>query len=183
MKYLDVLPSVCSTTHAQPALRLMINKAPRCLLVTSLLALFVGCSHTKSTVDYDKTVDFTELKTFVWTGSPSEAFGSEAKAEFYVEAMEANLESKGLSAVSQEGDFMIRTLPMERYTGQYDTITSGDLEFERSTLRVEFVNSGTGRVIWKGAADAHFSRDGSLEKAEQAIDEAVSKLLKAFPPK
>jgi hypothetical protein len=52
-------------------------------------------------------------------------------------------------------------------------------QYTEATLTVEFVDAKTRKVFWRGIAADTF---GSASEAERGIDEAVRKMLEAYPP-
>jgi hypothetical protein len=56
-----------------------------------------------------------------------------------------------------------------------------DYASESQTLRIEFVDPMTQRVIWRGCAKGPFDARMSAEKQAKLVDRAVARLLARFP--
>ena len=56
-------------------------------------------------------------------------------------------------------------------------------EYEEGSLILDFVDTKSKKMIWRGVAKADVMNADSPEKIEKLINEAVQKILKNFPPK
>ena len=53
---------------------------------------------------------------------------------------------------------------------------------EEGTLILDFVDTRSKKMIWRGSANADVSDATTPEKREKIIDDAVENILKYFPP-
>ena len=51
------------------------------------------------------------------------------------------------------------------------------------TLVLDFLDTGTRKLVWRGAAEAEINTQAPLPERNRLLNEAVSKMLKKFPPK
>ena len=56
-------------------------------------------------------------------------------------------------------------------------------QYREGSLILDVARSDGNALVWRGSATTRLSEETSPEKAEKKINEAVSKLLAAFPPK
>jgi hypothetical protein len=49
-------------------------------------------------------------------------------------------------------------------------------------LVLDFIDTGSKKVIWKGVATVYLSKDLTPEKIDDIVNEAVEKILVNFPP-
>ena len=74
--------------------------------------------------------------------------------------------------------------PRVRYWGGYwgpAGVTTH--EYEEGSLILDFVDTKSKKMIWRGAAKAVVDPSNTPEKREKLINEAVNEILKNFPPK
>jgi hypothetical protein len=55
--------------------------------------------------------------------------------------------------------------------------------FEQGTLILDIIDGPKRQIAWRGIAEAEVNRQNTAVKREQRIREAVSELLKKYPPK
>jgi len=77
----------------------MLTRQIKKLFILLFIFMLSACSNTKSTFDFDSSVDFSQIKTYTWDKQTSSAF---AKANSLVDkrivkSIESNLSRKGLS--------------------------------------------------------------------------------------
>lgn len=148
--------------------------------------------------DYDKTTDFTQLKTYAWVRWTN--VSDELNHKRIVDALEAQLAAKGLVKVeaSANPDVLVA----------YHTSFSKDLEINGSasgwggyrfgpsrtgsarvqevvigTLIVDMVNAKTNTIAWRGVAAKELDANASPEKRDKNINKAAEKLFKNYPAK
>jgi hypothetical protein len=143
--------------------------------------------------DYDRTTDFTQLKTYAWVD------GSNLKDELnhkrIVDAIDTQLRAKGMTRVqvSDNPDVLVayhasfnRDLEINGYGGyrwgpglrsaRVEQVTVG-------TLVVDLVNAKTKTIVWRGVARKDLDPDASPEKRDKNINKAAQKLFKNYPYK
>jgi hypothetical protein len=173
-----------------------------------IVALFV-CSAwaQKVKIGYDKAVDFTQYKTYVWADlehPPSRP----VLYQLIVATVDHELEEKGLKKVESEADLLLFPaggvdstfamsagapvgnfidVPLSVATGSWVgpyTITSAGVSpiVNAGTLMIAFVDRKRGLLVWEGRVSDEFDADRRKESAERA-QKCVTKLLKDFPPR
>ena len=151
--------------------------------------------------DYDKQVDFANLKTYEWLAVPEKANINSLNVERVKKAVNAELQAKGLTMTSDNPDFLIA-----EHLGKKDKVQVTDwgygygphggywggywgpggvstYEYEEGSLILDFVDAKSNKMIWRGVAKAEVNKANTPEKAEKLINEAVHEILKNFPPK
>ena len=156
------------------------------LLLLSLTILTGGCSPIRSiSYDYNRAVDFSGLRTYDWIPIPPEMQKKEAlMLERIKKAVNSRLEAKGFRIARGESDFLIAT-----NFGQREKLRLYDwgYPYYRKHRRydyhdLDFIDTASKEVIWKGVATVYLSKDLTPEKIDTIVDEAVEKILVNFPP-
>jgi hypothetical protein len=172
---------------------------------TVLAALAVGCAAVPVETDYDPDADFEALRTFLW----AERDGAEA-AEPAMEndlldarvrrAVEASLSAKGfVLAETPRADFEVayhvavdRKVDVATYvdafprgyrwgpgiTQAYTTVR----EHAVGSLVIDVLRGDTGKLIWRGSAQARIGQPGTPEARSQRVQAAADAILGRFPP-
>ena len=160
------------------------------LLFAFLIALIVSCSSVYDVgYDYDQQTNFEGLKTYDWLPVPKGIRGDTLVQERIKNAVNSELEAKGLRMTSDEPDFLIamqagtedkvRNVP--EHWG-YKHTKSRRVEYEEGTLVLDFVDPASKELIWRGTAKADVDSKMAPEKIDKLVNEAVEKTLKNFPP-
>lgn len=170
-------------------------------LVLFLVSMAVSCSSVYNVqYDYDTKANFPNLETYDWLSVPAKAGINELNIRRIKKTVNTQLEVKGLKRTSDIPDFSIavhigkkQKLRVTdwgygyghhgRYRGGHWGRGGVDVyQYEEGTLILDFVDTKTKHLIWRGTADAQIDTARSPEKREKLIDEAVQKILKNFPP-
>lgn len=123
----------------------------------SLVLLSTTLSAQDVTYDYDKAANFSTFKTYTWVrGTP---LNDELNHKRIVNAVDAQLASKGFSKVEMAGSPLI------------------------GTLVVDMVDARSKTIVWRGTATKEVDLKASPEKREKNINKAAEKLFKNYPPK
>ena len=182
-------------------------------LVVAMLALTVpgALARMKVTINFDKAFDFKSAKTWGWGpdghGSIMMARTAEDDPEamktiaepLIVEAVTAEMTRRGLSQVPSAPDlivtyYLLLTTSMSAQTvGQFahPNMAWGLPLFPQATQSLKILNRGslvldlsaTGKVVWRGVAQAELQMDTPAKKREVALREGVRDLLKRYPPR
>ncbi|HEY6066097.1 MAG TPA: DUF4136 domain-containing protein [Thermoanaerobaculia bacterium] len=162
-----------------------------------LTAAFVGCASSVTTsVDYDRSIDFSRYRSYGWL--PSRSIGNDILERRLTAAIDRALTARGL-ARSDTPDLLVamhgRLSKEVQYTA-YDTgwgygwrrwggvptrVTRTEVPV--GTLLVDLVDAKDKELVWRGSATTPIDRSASAEKREEAVGEAVEKLFAGFPPK
>ncbi len=152
-------------------------------LVLLLMVLVVGCSTiiTDVNYDYDRSVDFTGLKSYAWEPFQSNPRIDKLTLKRVKRIVDEQLETKGYSAISANPDFLIAI------TGRKDTKadhwSDGDrFTYEEGTLVIEFLDLRSKEPIWRGKAVGALDPSPTPEQREKNTNKAVARMLKHFPP-
>ena len=166
------------------------------VITLSLMLIVVSCSPISVRHDYDSTVDFAKLKTFYWMPVPVQAGISKLDVKHVQSAVSTQLQAKGYDMMPDNPDFMIAMHlgkqhkidvqewgyaygPRARYAGLGRIEV---YEYEEGTLLLDFVDTRSKDLIWRGVATGEVNRYASPEKKDKRINEAVQKILNNFPP-
>ena len=164
----------------------------------------VACAGMSIQSAQDPDVDLTALSTFDWMDREQPEVSRRAIREGLDlrirNAVEEGLTSKGLRKVeASEADLiltyyvglegaydimLVNTYPdqrwgidrgWERYTDRSERV------MESGTLILDAFDAATGKLAWRGVAEAEVDRTQTPEKRAELVDEAVRKLLSEFP--
>lgn len=177
------------------------------VLLVCVAGMPIGCSSVYDVqFDYDQKTDFSQLQAYDWLPTPEGANINDISVERVKKAVNAELKAKGFQLSSQNPDFMIAEhMGAEEkvqinnwgYTyGPYDGYWGGhwgrggsgasrgvsEYRYEEGTLILDFVDTETNKLIWRGAAKAEIDRVNTPEKKDKLVAEAVQKILANFPP-
>lgn len=182
-------------------------------LAAALLALIAtdALARVKVTIDFDKTFDFKQVKTWGWAADgPGSVIMArtvhddpEAMKKFaeppIVDAVTTAMTRLGLSHASAGPDlivtyYLLLSDSMSAQTvGQFLPATSawGLPYFPQATQSLKYMNQGSlvidltanKAVVWRGVARAQIKPDAPAAKRESLVREAVRDLLKRYPPK
>ncbi len=96
-------------------------------LIFVAAAMLAACSTLKVTHDYDKTVDFTQLKTFEFYGwaEESDKILNQLEKERIQAAFGNELKKRGLEYVESGGDMIVTLFVMTENKTQYNATTTG----------------------------------------------------------
>lgn len=166
------------------------------------IGLIADCSTIYGVAyDYNKQIDFSKYKSYDWMPVPVSAGMGELVIARVKRAVDAELSAKGLMKTSQNPDFLIaehlgkkHKVQVEQwgygYYGPYPGYRGGfrgpggvsTYRYEEGSLILDFVDAGSKKLIWRGAAKAEIQNVNTPEKSEKLINEAVKKILSKYPP-
>jgi len=170
------------------------------LLCALMLTASLAVAHQVRT-DYDRSAAFYRYKTFMWVNEPQPP--SPFMKEWIINAVNAELEAKGLCLVTSNADLAV-SATTATFNNHYkpghglETFYAGlaggwswyhywtpaepsitVLEsFEDDTLVVDVADTQTRRVVWWSTGTETVRPERSLG----ALNEAVEKMFKDFPP-
>jgi hypothetical protein len=92
-----------------------------------VMIILAACSSIKITTDYDKTVDFTQLKTFEYYGwaAESDKLLNDLEKQRIEAAFAAEFTKRGLEHVESGGDMIVVLFIMTENKTQYNATTTG----------------------------------------------------------
>jgi Domain of unknown function (DUF4136) len=161
------------------------------LIGTASLLLSTSAWAQDVSYDYDKSVNFSALKTYAW--APDGNIQDELTHKRIVAAVDAQLAAKGMRPVEAGAtpDVIVtyragvrQELEVNGYTGyRLNRWSSARVEqVPVGALLVEMLNAKTKEVVWRGMATKDLDVDASPEKREKNINKAAEKLFKKYPP-
>jgi len=173
----------------------VVMKPIRLLIISSLIVVAFGCSTVSFQYDYDTKVNFASLKTFSFMPVPEEANISTLNVKRVQDALCTQLELKGLAMVSENPDFLIAMHLTKKkkkiVVGNMGYSTSGyfsdsafahEFEYEEGTFVLDFVDTQSKELIWRGIAMGEVRTDISSEERVERINVISQDLLSNFPP-
>jgi hypothetical protein len=172
----------------------------RLVVVLSLLVL-LGCSGISVSSDYNKSTDFSRLKTFSWMlktpkGDIDVGGVHLLDRERIEDAIAAELANKGyMEIMAGASDFHVTYFVRTEERVQVETM-QGPLirpywgmgyaevyQYEEGTLIIDLLDATQQHIIWRGVGKGVVDWQGTTGGKTQLISEAVQKILAQFPPK
>ena len=196
------------TQHGRARLRLNVWTAVVALALTTIPAY----AAVKVRVEFDKTFDFKQPRTWGW-GDPKEpgqvrmartpdddAESMKRRAEpLILKAVSAAMPKRGLTAATANPDvtiqyFLLLTVgSFSQEMGQFlPAFTEWAIPpFSSSTTALQVMEQGSlvldirsqGKLVWRGLGEAQIKPDMPQNKRESLINEAVQKILDKYPKK
>ena len=163
------------------------------------LLVLVGCD-LETSVDYDRDVDFSVLKTYALAGRQHPEV-SDIVHKRILESISGQLELKGLQKVDSDPDVYVTyhgddneqtVIDTTHYgygygTGWYwggyggvSSSTSRVRTYREGTLVIDIYRAKEKELIWRGIVTGTIS--DNPKKNEKNINKGVAKVFKKFPP-
>ncbi len=167
------------------------------LVAALTLALSAAQSSAQSvTYDYDRTADFSKLKTYAWVTPTTVADDFSHKR--IVSAIDKQLAAKGLTpaAANTNPDVIVAYNAVLTEDAQINGFSSGFGGYrfggDRSgtasvdrvvtgTLVVALVDAKRDSMLWRGTASKTLDMKADPDKRDKNINKAVEKMFKKFP--
>lgn len=156
-------------------------------------AMTLACATLTTSVDYDRSRDFSRYRTFGFrTGTPSRNDLTQRRIE---EIIGSALRAKGLTpAADEEPDLNVFTHVAVERQQRIETIVwgfgcqwgggvsmSNVVDVPVGTLIVDLVDAQENCLVWQGRAADTISAD--RETRERQLREAVARMFEGFPPR
>jgi hypothetical protein len=178
------------------------------MVAIATVFLTSGCSSLKLTADYDKTVDFTQFKTFEfygWAKESDKVLNGLDKVRIE-DAFAKEFYDRGLKLVKSDGDLVVtlfivveekteqtaQTTHMGGYYGRYygygpgwgwgpsySTTTVSTYDYKVGTLVCDVFDKAEERLIWEGIASKTIDENPATR--EKNIPRVVELLMKKYP--
>lgn len=175
----------------------------RFVFVSCAVALAAGCSPMlEVNQDFDEATDFSNYQTYDLMPKDDEVMTADAAAKFASKrqvleeelrnAMKKHMETIGFTRVTDNPDLLIayfvgvrNEVFMSNYGMTYADYTGNVIiqSVQDGTLRIDFVDPKTERLVWRGSAYGAVNRDPTEDMIRKNIDRAVKKTLDQYPPK
>jgi len=165
----------------------------RVLLLAAAVASLAACSTLRTSADYDRSTDFSRYRTFALKDVKVKDDILSRRVE---KTLETQLEARGLSESDAPDLWIVPRVRLDHET-QIDTFGSGGgwrwhawpgwsvstvEKIPVGTLVVDVVDARRDELVWRGTATDRLSPDATPAERDKAMDEAVAKLFRSFPP-
>ena len=180
------------------------------LSIAFMAMLMASCSSVKITTDYDKTVDFTKLKTFEYYGwaDDSDRILNDLEKRRIEAAFGDEFKKRGLKYVESGGDMIVVLHIMTQDKTQYNATTTGmgyggyygygprwgwgpgmtmstttvsEYNYTVGTLVIDIFDAAEEKLIWESIATK--TVDENPETREKNIPKIVAKIMASYPIK
>ena len=158
------------------------------LFVLGLLVFFAGCATTVDVpkdvnYDYNVNFDFTKLKTYDISPTPTTVGIEHLMMERIKTAIDTQLQAKNVIKASSNPDFLVAIYGVRSKI--FTTVWRGsgkDLIVEKGKLILQFIDPETNRVIWWGEARAILDPNTQPAEETKMVNDVVHRILQKFPP-
>jgi hypothetical protein len=168
-----------------------------------------GCTSVRVNQDYDVASDFTRFQTYRWTEETQPHMGDPWVDNPLLDnrirqAIEQVLAGKGFRRSGKEAtDFTvayrlviqsrIESSPVSIGVGTGFGIGSGSFggigvgtssvdSYDEGTIIIDFTDSNSGDLIWRGTGSKRLSRQSDPQKTTEIVNAVVEKILAQYPP-
>lgn len=155
----------------------------------------------KVSFDYDKTADFTKYKTYSMKDGTK--VGDPLIDKRIVDAIEATLKTKGLTRSDAKPDVMVvyhvafdKKQDITTYStgmgygaygyrwgGGWGTTDVRVYDIVEGTLVIDMADTARNELVFRGIGVKEVDVQAKAEKRDKSITNAVTKILKDYPPK
>jgi hypothetical protein len=146
------------------------------------------------TYDYDKSADFSRLKTYAWVNGT--VLRDELTHKRIVAAVDSQMAAKGFAKVEATGspdvyvayhavfdqNLRVHGGASGYRVGLSRTGTARVEEVLVGTLAVDLVDARLGGLLWRGIATKEVDIKADPEKRDKNINRATDKIFKHYPP-
>lgn len=177
-------------------------------LICFSISVALTSNAQKITTDYDKTVDFSNYKTFKFLGwqKDSDKILNDIDKERMRKAFKNECDARELTLSESDADMAVSLFLVVqqktsttaysdyyglgggygRYSragwgwgGGYSTTTYTQDDYLQGTLVMDVFDEATGKLIWQGVATGTVTENP--QKREKTIPKGIKKLMKKFP--
>lgn len=171
-------------------------------LAIPLLALAVtACSGISTTSDWDQSYDFSSISTYAWTDQGLEGGVSEIMLRRMYASVDEDLAAKGFTKTdTYSADVLLAYHAGTQDRQEFETYgygaggwwggywgggmtTTSVRTYTEGTLILDVVDRARNELVWRGSASGTIDQMDTPEQRVSAIQDAVNKMLKDFPPK
>ena len=161
-------------------------------LINVFLGLVLsGCSSMQVVNNFDPDYDFTKLKSYNWSTESDISEQSTELEQYFKNAMQQQLASKGFSYDENNAEFVIEyhfSVQPRMVSGVLNQRSPGwgnqgeIFHYDEGTMVVDFLDTASNQLIYRSSLQAEVNRIKDMDKRKKRIDEAVEKILEKFPP-
>lgn len=166
-----------------------------------LLFLLASCSSVRVYSDYDKSVDFTQYRTYAYQKSGIDKVEiSDLDKKRILRAIDQQMAAKGFSK-SENPDLLVNIFTKEREQVDVNQFNAGwgwgwgwgwspwmwggmntsVSSYVEGTLFIDLIDNRKKELIWQGEGIGVLTRN--IDKKDERINEFVAKILAQYPPK
>ena len=169
-----------------------------------LLFVFLSCDSIRVSSDYNKNIDFSNLKTYAFSKNGIDKVRiNDTDKKRILKAIDVELYSKGFRKSTIDPDFTINFFtktnqkinyyPSNNYYGsmvQSHYVDIGhytgswylnSFNYNEGVLFIDIVDNKKNELVWQGVGKGYIYSDKPAKKDEK-INAIVSKILIQFPP-
>jgi hypothetical protein len=168
------------------------------VLILFAAVAFVSCNTQKVSVDYDRQVNFNEIKSYQLDASTLTGLNELDQSRVF-QALEKNFKFRGVLK-SDQPDVIVKIKPREYVsTNTASTVGIGvgtgimrrvgggisvGVPVRSKSLNQEYVVSmlQDNSLIWEGILELKMPMNASADVKQQSIEKGIEKLLKNYPP-
>lgn len=169
-------------------------KAIKSILVLFAVSLLASCSSVNVSSDYDKSVDYSQYKTYAfYKDGIDKVKVHDLDKKRILKAIERELQAKGMTA-SDNPDVLVNifTEASERVDvnqwgygwGWNPWVWGGNTatvsRTTEGTLYIDLIDAKKKELVWQGMGEGVLTKN--IERKEERINEFVSKILAKYPP-
>ncbi|MGO2011378.1 MAG: DUF4136 domain-containing protein [Pseudoalteromonas sp.] len=174
------------------------------LLIAAAVLMLAACAKTPD-VDYDRTVDFTNYKTFAWLPQATLANTDNYQISPLMEqrvrdAVNTQLQAQGITLTdTNTADVLLNYHASVDTKIDADTFNAGygarwnhwgmsyntqttTREYDVGTLILDVIDRSSNQLVWRGAHEGRLKKKQSPEQRNEAVSKAVATILSGFPP-
>jgi uncharacterized protein DUF4136 len=169
----------------------------RSIVLIACLGLPAIMQAQKTSYDFDRTTNFSKFKTFAWVkGTPAlEPFLDKR----IVASIESRLAARALTRTDENPDVYVLyhvVLGVQKsvtgfgsgsgpfgWHGGFDTFDARLNDIPVGALVIDLADAAKRELVWRGVGMNEIDVNAKPEKRDAAIDKAVEKILKNYPPK
>ena len=159
----------------------------------------------KVSSDYDKSVNFSQYKTFsMYKSDNSQSAISQLNHDRIINAIKSEMAKKGLQENDDNPDVLVNTVTILEnrvavnastnyygYGGYYrpyywgggmgsSTTTYNTEHYKDGSLIIDVIDANTKKLVWQGTGNKEI--DEPIKDPDKKIPEAVSLIMASFPP-
>ena len=183
----------------------------RRLAVLAMAALLSACAANQVNHDFDASRDFAAYRSWSWKDPALQyrpddpRIKSDLTEQRIRQAVTDQLDQRGLrpAAAGAKGDLNVQTYlivedrqqqvttnygggwggPWNGYWGAPMYNETRNITYKVATIQIDLLDGKDGKLVWRGSAEKVVDTSPTPAERSAAIQEAVTKILSAYPPK
>jgi hypothetical protein len=171
----------------------------RIILFPTLLFVAVCAYGQQVHYNYDRSANFAAYKTYQWVDIPGGAVPDQLIDQAIKQVVDEQLAQKGLTKVEKDPDLYIgyragvvleKSISIQRSGGPhfggpwgFDSAYGQTSTIPVGLLLVDIYDPGKKQLVWRGDASKTIDLKKDPDKNYKALQKAMTKLFKNYPPK